>query len=199
MRSIIALVVAGLVFFLASRTEVQKDRIVLLPEADGKPSSLVVKSARGNALLDRPYAAANVGGQGTITLADSSDEDVSTRYGALLAAQPLRPVSWLVYFVRGSDELTPDSGPVLAQVKAELTRRPAPEIAVIGHTDRVHTVQANDELSLKRALVVKNMLLAAGLDEKQIEVSGRGEREPLIPTPDEVDEPRNRRVEINVR
>jgi len=28
---------------------------------------------------------------------------------------------------------------------------------------------------------------------------GRGEREPLVPTEDEVSEPRNRRVEITVR
>ena len=29
--------------------------------------------------------------------------------------------------------------------------------------------------------------------------SGRGEREPLVPTADEVAEPANRRVEINLR
>ena len=32
-----------------------------------------------------------------------------------------------------------------------------------------------------------------------INVAGRGEREPIVPTADEVSEPRNRRVEINVR
>jgi flagellar motor protein MotB len=30
-------------------------------------------------------------------------------------------------------------------------------------------------------------------------VAGRGEREPIVPTEDEVAEPRNRRVEITVR
>jgi outer membrane protein OmpA-like peptidoglycan-associated protein len=33
----------------------------------------------------------------------------------------------------------------------------------------------------------------------KLEVVGRGEREPLVATDDEVDEPKNRRVEINVR
>jgi outer membrane protein OmpA-like peptidoglycan-associated protein len=33
----------------------------------------------------------------------------------------------------------------------------------------------------------------------RIRVAGRGEREPLVPTADEVAEPQNRRVEINVR
>ncbi len=199
MRVIIALVIAAAVFFWINHGETPKDRIVLLPEADGKPSSLVIKSAKGNAMLDRPYAAADVGGKGSIQLKDSSDKEVSKRYGELLAAIPPRPLSWQVYFVKGSDELTSESIAVLEQVKAELTRRPAPEISVIGHTDSVHTLEANDALSLKRAQVVKNVLVRAGFDGQKMEVSGRGKRELLIPTPDEVDEPRNRRVEINIR
>ncbi len=175
------------------------DRIVLLPEADGRPSALVVKSAQGETTLDRPYAAADVSSKGAITPGQSDTEEVRVRFGTALAAQPPRPVSWLVYFVSGSDELTPDSKPVLEQIKAELARRPAPEIAVIGHTDRIGTVEINDALSLKRAQFVHTALVSAGIDVRQIEVSGRGEREPLVPTPDEVSEPRNRRVEINVR
>jgi OOP family OmpA-OmpF porin len=39
----------------------------------------------------------------------------------------------------------------------------------------------------------------AGIAPARIRVEGRGEREPLIPTEDEVAEPRNRRAEISVR
>ena len=38
-----------------------------------------------------------------------------------------------------------------------------------------------------------------GIDAEGIKVSGRGERELLVITADEVAEPRNRRVEIQVR
>jgi outer membrane protein OmpA-like peptidoglycan-associated protein len=38
-----------------------------------------------------------------------------------------------------------------------------------------------------------------GIPNSAINVAGRGEREPVVPTADEVSEPRNRRVEINVR
>jgi outer membrane protein OmpA-like peptidoglycan-associated protein len=38
-----------------------------------------------------------------------------------------------------------------------------------------------------------------GVARDSIQVAGRGEREPLVPTPDEAAEPRNRRVEITVR
>ena len=189
----------ALAIYLSGCSTVPSERIVLLPDADGNPSALVVKSVRGETVLDRPYAAADVSSKGTITLGQGSKEEVSTRFGTVLAAQPPRPVSWIVHFITDSDELTVDSKPVFEQIKAELARRAAPEVAVIGHTDRVGKVEYNDALSIKRAQFVRDALIAAGVDALQLEVSGRGEREPLVPTPDEVDEPRNRRVEINVR
>jgi outer membrane protein OmpA-like peptidoglycan-associated protein len=43
------------------------------------------------------------------------------------------------------------------------------------------------------------MLIERGLDAALVRAVGRGEREPLVPTADEVGETRNRRVEITVR
>jgi outer membrane protein OmpA-like peptidoglycan-associated protein len=42
-------------------------------------------------------------------------------------------------------------------------------------------------------------LVKLGIAESRIQIAGRGEREPLVPTADEVSEPRNRRVEVSVR
>jgi outer membrane protein OmpA-like peptidoglycan-associated protein len=70
---------------------------------------------------------------------------------------------------------------------------------VIGHTDRVGSVEHNDALSKKRAELVSGALTSAGIPAAQIEVAGRGEREPVVATADEVAEPRNRRVEISIR
>ena len=88
---------------------------------------------------------------------------------------------------------------MLDQLRSYLRSHPAPEIVVIGHTDRVGSVQANDLLSRQRAETVRGFLLEAGFQAASMEVAGRGEREPLVPTPDEIAEPLNRRVEINVR
>lgn len=68
---------------------------------------------------------------------------------------------------------------------------------MIGHTDRVGKLEANDALSLKRAEAVGEQLKAPA--SRLMEFAGRGEREPLVPTADEVPEPANRRVEINLR
>ena len=74
-----------------------------------------------------------------------------------------------------------------------------PDVLVIGHTDTMGEALANDELSAQRAERVKGFLIGIGIPGERIRIAGRGERELLVPTADEVDEPRNRRVEINVR
>ena len=70
---------------------------------------------------------------------------------------------------------------------------------VIGHTDTVGSLAYNDKLSLARAERLRDMLVELGIPAERIHVAGRGKRELLVPTEDNVSEPRNRRVEINVR
>jgi outer membrane protein OmpA-like peptidoglycan-associated protein len=77
--------------------------------------------------------------------------------------------------------------------------RPVPDIVVTGHTDTVGTGEYNDKLSMQRAERVKAFLTGIGIPPDRIQTAGRGERELLVPTADNIDEPRNRRVEINVR
>jgi outer membrane protein OmpA-like peptidoglycan-associated protein len=48
-------------------------------------------------------------------------------------------------------------------------------------------------------MTVRNLLVDAGLDGSTIEVNSVGELDPLVKTPDETREARNRRVDITVR
>lgn len=176
-----------------------KDRVVLLPNKDGSPSAVVIRSGGKETLVDKPFSAATVSDKGAVETQADSQASIDARYAPVLQTQPARPVSFIVYFVSGKDELMPDSRPVLDEIRAELQRRQAPEITVIGHTDRVGTVSRNDALALQRAQTVRAVLQGLGIGDGSIAVAGRGEREPLVQTADEVDEPRNRRVEISIR
>jgi len=120
-------------------------------------------------------------------------------FGVALEALPVPPTTFLLYFVTGTDELTDESKEELKQILAELKHRPVPDIMVVGHTDTVGELEANDLLSAQRAERMKGFLVEIGIPGRQIQTAGRGEREPLVPTADNIDEPRNRRVEINVR
>ena len=177
----------------------RNDLYVLMPGQDGKTGALTVESSGQQAVLDQPYAAARVKEPGRVEAGSVTEQEARQAFGAALEAQPGRPTSHLLYFLENRDELTPESQQQLARVVDEIARRPAPEIVVIGHTDRVGPVPYNDTLSLRRAERVRDELLKVGIAAERIRVEGRGEREPLVPTPDEVAEPRNRRVEISIR
>ena len=73
------------------------------------------------------------------------------------------------------------------------------EIVVVGHTDRQGAADANDALSLRRANAIRDLLVEMGFRGDLVAPVGRGEREPLVATEDDVPEPRNRRAEIIVR
>ena len=177
----------------------RSDLYVLLPDQSGKTGALSVTHAGSEQVLDTPYAAARITQEGRLDKGTITPEEAKQVFADALAAQPPRPVSFLLYFLEGKDELTPESQQVVEQIFAEIARRPSPEIVVIGHTDRVGSVASNDALSLRRAQKVRDDLVKRGIPADRIEVAGRGEREPLVPTEDEVAEPRNRRVEISVR
>lgn len=175
------------------------ERVILLPAADGQVGQLVVRSATSQQVLDKAYATSEIDAGGNIAARSEDAASVQARYGTLLDAWPARPLSFTLYFLSGSaQELTPESIVVLEQLKAAIASRSAPEITVIGHTDRVGNLETNDTLSLKRAQAVSELLQASGI-EAAMEVAGRGEREPLVPTADEIPEAANRRVEINLR
>jgi OmpA-OmpF porin, OOP family len=186
--------------FFALLSDKPTERVTLLPNTTGGVGAVLIKTATEEKRLDTEFATADVSPKGRIILGRDDAAAARVKYASTLAALPPPPVSFTVYFVFGSDtELTPESRPVLEQLKAALLNRPAPEIMVIGHTDRVGKLEDNDALSLRRAHSVRSILVALGLLEATFEVAGRGEREPLVPTADEVAEEKNRRVEINLR
>lgn len=174
------------------------ERVVLLPSADGRASSVVVRTAQGETRLANAYAAAEIS-DGKVVKSTVPEQEVRREYGEVLAAQPSRPRSFVVYFYFQTTQLRPESRAVLEQVRQEVATHPAPEIVVIGHTDRMGSDDFNDRLSIERARVVRDAILSVGIRAAALSVAGRGEREPAVPTRDEVAEPRNRRVEIKIR
>jgi outer membrane protein OmpA-like peptidoglycan-associated protein len=172
---------------------------VVLPEAGGRTGMVVVERGAEVTVLNRPYAASRIRGEGAPQAEQLSEEDVRRSFRTTLGALPARPTSFLLYFVTGTDSLTEESKAELGRMLAHLRTRPAPDVVVIGHTDTVGALEDNDQLSLQRAERVKADLAGQGIAPERIRAVGRGERELLVPTVDSVDEPRNRRVEINVR
>ncbi|MDB5416415.1 MAG: hypothetical protein JWR10_4750 [Rubritepida sp.] len=108
-------------------------------------------------------------------------------------------VSLVINFQSGSAVLAPSAVETLDRLGRALG---AAEFAgfrfrIEGHTDSVGPAEGNLALSERRAEAVKDYLVkTVGLDAARLVTQGLGESQPLIRTPDETAEVRNRRVQV---
>ena len=183
-------------------TRAPDDLIVVLPASDGHVGGVVVEMKDQKMVLDKAYAGARPG-SGASGPVEVGAQEVERVFGNALAARPIPPKSYTLYFISGSDELVPESRPELEAMLAEIGERKAVEVVIAGHTDTVGSSADNDRLSLIRAKSVEQQLKGRfaerGVRSESVTTAGRGERELLVKTVDQVAEPRNRRVEITVR
>lgn len=198
MKSAITLVA---LLLLAACESLKPNVVAVLPESNGHVGAVVVTPATGGdaIVLDKAYASVHGDKDAALTPVVLDETKVRQVFGKVLAARPLPPKSFLLYFREGSDELTAESKATLDDVFAEIGRRPTADLVLIGHTDRVGNLLDNDKLALKRAEAMRGALLGRGIPADAIILAGRGEREPLVATADGVAEARNRRVEVSVR
>jgi outer membrane protein OmpA-like peptidoglycan-associated protein len=105
----------------------------------------------------------------------------------------------LFFLFDSATELAPESPATVAKLKAVLATWPAPQVVVIGHTDLAGSQEFNDRLSLRRAQSAAAFLVKQGIPARQIEIAGRGKREPLVQTADGVPHKMNRRVVITIQ
>jgi len=174
--------------------------VVLLPDENNSAKGAVVVGEGSTAtVLDTPMMAANVDSRGRVKTENVTQKDVEKDFSAALAATPPKPISYTLYFETGSTVVLDISRYALVELFEEVAKRQAVEVQITGHTDTVGTTSDNDRLSTQRAESIKEMLITRGLMSNFIRAVGRGERELLVSTPDNVPETKNRRVEVIVR
>lgn len=105
---------------------------------------------------------------------------------------------FVVYFGFDKSDLTQAARQTMNDVMATLKTLSNPLVSVVGHADRVGSVQYNQGLSERRAGTVTQALSNGSVPMNNITQSGRSELEPAVPTADGVREPKNRRVEITI-
>lgn len=177
-----------------------RDVIVLLPDDQGKTGAVVVSGAGVELRLDRPGQSVTVeAGSPPGLPAVMPRQEVLAIAGTALEALPKPPARFILYFEHDSDILTRESQALLQKVLDTIRDRAPVDISVVGHTDTVGKKEYNYALSLKRARAVASILRGKGIDPSVLDITSHGKDNPLVPTGDQVSEPRNRRVEITVR
>lgn len=190
MRLLPALAVAGLLAGCATAD------VTLLNDAgtdkSGQVAVLDPKTGKEIGALTAGDTRARVGGKSI------KPKAVKAGFWAnLMSWTPFAPRVYVMYFMEGTTDLTPESLPILDALRA--AAKPDSEIQITGHTDTTGAEEVNDKLSLERAVEIRAALVKQGLPFENAKVTGRGERELRVPTEDNVSEPANRRVEVIVR
>lgn len=210
MRGAIKALAAGPALFFVSGcccfvpAEAETVVVVVPSRHDGHVGAVVVGEGENKTLLNTAYVSAHsVSGESgrisTTPLKPAEVQELRQTFAAASEALPERAETYKLYFDLASDTLTPESSQMLETVLTEVARRAAAEVIVVGHSDTVGTLETNEALSLRRAERVRGMIIARGVDPNIVVAVGRGKSELEVKTGDDVDEVRNRRVEITVR
>jgi outer membrane protein OmpA-like peptidoglycan-associated protein len=174
--------------------------VVLIPDENGSVGKVVVHEGATTAELDKPLAAVNAGSETSLhNVFAAQQTDIDREFADVLAATPRAPVTYILYFQTGSTELNPQSRSDLDRAIAAAKGTPNVDISVVGHTDATGSDAENLALSLRRAETIRSALVTAGVPRDVIEVTYHGANNPRVPTPRGVPEPRNRRVEVDIR
>jgi outer membrane protein OmpA-like peptidoglycan-associated protein len=104
-----------------------------------------------------------------------------------------------ILFNVNSDKIKPESYGILKEIAGILKESGDIKVMIVGHTDSDGDDSKNMELSQKRAKSVKDALVTDfGIKAENLETSGKGETEPLVPNSDNLGKAQNRRVEFTI-
>ena len=103
-----------------------------------------------------------------------------------------------ILFDVNSDALRPDAIAQLTKVGDILARYPEDRVRVEGYADATGSARHNEQLSERRAAVVRRVLVGRGVKEAQVTALGLGETQPVATNATAAGRAKNRRVELHI-
>ena len=101
-------------------------------------------------------------------------------------------------FDTDTTNLTPASRQTVTDLIAILKACPASQLQLAGHTDNTGDAAANQTLSERRAVAIKDLLVAGGVAADRLTTVGYGETKPIASNDTAEGKARNRRTELVV-
>ena len=98
----------------------------------------------------------------------------------------------------GQDDLRDANKQNLREFAETLREYPGTDLLIVGHTDNVGSDSYNQALSQKRAAAVSNFLNNQGVNSSGLNITGKGESQPVASNDTEWSRAQNRRVEIAI-
>jgi len=182
--------------FFAMSSQVH-DRIILIPDADGKVGELVVSHPAGTHQIKQAYTAVHMQGKSAIHAPKQLEKNhVHNSFSEAITAMPQEASRYILYFNSATTELTDESKQLISQIIADVKSRTHYDMFIDGHTDTTGAATENYDLALERAQEVNKLFGGKIPQPEKVHVTSHGEGNLLVKTTDNIDEARNRRVEI---
>ncbi len=172
--------------------------IALLPNGK-KHNAIVVENEMGSVEVDKPYTFVKIGSQDE---EPSQPKKISTveldKMFPFIAQNIYKKATHYTLYFSGT-HLKPSSQKKCKMIYRDIKKRKNPIIEIVGYTDSVGNAEKNLILGEKRAKKIKKLIDNEDLKYLQITLESMGEKNQKIKTKNEVNEPRNRRVEILIQ
>ncbi len=150
-------------------------------------------------------AVGGLGGAGVGRMMDNQERDMRKALASSEAAAVTREGNLLAVTFKGDVTFDTNSTAVRAGLISEINRvagvlsqYPTTLVRVEGHTDGVGSDAYNMDLSNRRAIAVKNLLVQRGVSDARIDCIGYGKTMPVATNGNEAGRQKNRRVEIKI-
>ncbi|MCH9739376.1 MAG: OmpA family protein [Epsilonproteobacteria bacterium] len=173
----------------------------MLLDSEKSQNSVLVSTKKGNSKLDSvgKFVDLKDKEKAPSRVKRMSQEKIKSRFAKALAASPEAPLKYILYFQPNSTALTEASEKSLLDAIASIAERSPCMVDIIGHTDTVGSSELNIKVSLKRANHIKSVLEGKGVEVVSLTAKGYGEEDLQVKTADNVDEAKNRNVEIFIK
>ncbi len=101
-------------------------------------------------------------------------------------------------FTSDSAVLKPEAVELVAKLGDILAKYPDDRIRIAGYTDSTGSIAHNEELSLRRARAVRDVLVDRGVKTQQMLIEGLGPGKPIATNATAAGRAQNRRVELHI-
>ena len=170
----------------ALKIYMDQDRLLMLPNVKGNPTSISLKGSTYDSghTGDYPTLVKNIRiAEGAVALYDRFITD-----GKIIANG--------IKFDTGNATLRPESMGIINEIVKLMKQHPEIKFSIEGHTDSDGETAFNQNLSELRANTVMNELIAQGIDVNRMVSKGLGESSPIADNSTPEGKANNRRVEF---
>jgi len=123
-------------------------------------------------------------------------KDIEKFFGEIAVNDDDMQASKYLFYFEGVKVLDEPKNKLKEMLDLLRNSKTLPYVKIIGHTDKKGTDAYNKALGLKRARIIRNIIVNEQIPVLKIDVESYGEANPIIKTADDVPQKLNRRVEV---